>query len=74
MVATPGPSGASADLPAAIDTLALIETSSALADVLDQLKRDLETRGWSTTAAQQAAIVVFTPLIHASAGTHPGRS
>jgi hypothetical protein len=57
-----------------IDTLALIETSSALADVLDQLKRDLETRGWSTTAAEQAAIVVFAPLIHASASVNPGRN
>lgn len=37
--------------------LAGIEANNALADHLDSIKVGLETRGWSTAAAEQAAIV-----------------
>ena len=44
--------------------LAAIEANNALVDHLDSLKTGLETRGWSTAAAEQAAIVTTNTQLH----------
>jgi len=73
MAVSERPSEAS-DVQPLLDSLALIEASATLADTLDQLKRDLESRGWSSTSAEQASLVVLGPLIQAAAvNPNPGR-
>lgn len=43
------------------DPLAFIEGVNSVADTLDALKTSLEGKGWSTPAAEQAALAVFGP-------------
>ncbi len=46
-----------------LDVLGVIEAQTAIADVLDGMKRQLTDRGWAEPMAESAALTVMGPIL-----------
>lgn len=50
--------------------IASVEASNEMADQLDRLKVNLESRGWSSAASETASITITNSLLHLTLAGH----